>query len=461
MIETNRIYNMDCIEGMKLIEDNSVDAIVTDPPYGLGFMGKEWDTFDRSQFGTAGTEGPNDLKIIKNFNILPRYNTDGLYEFTKSWSIECLRILKPGGYLLSFAGTRTQHKIASAIEDAGFEIRDIISWVYGSGFPKSLNIGKAVDKLQGNEREEYLRLDGKHSDSGSGCYNMNSGHGSMKKEFLDSKGTSEWEGWGTALKPSFEPITVARKPLECKTVAENVLKYGTGGINIDECRVGTEGARFNGRNVDSNIYGKYGTDKPKEVYDYGRFPANFIHDGSDEVLELFTDTTGQGHWPKTKVTGFGDFGGGKSEYFGVGEKDKLGGSAARFFYCAKASSSERNNGCDKLEDKKWKLNNLNGGDRLSLQGSVEGVSKNNHPTVKPVELMTYLIKLVSRENSIIVDPFTGSGTTLIAAKHLKRIFIGFEKEKEYYEIANERLKYNYSSDEREKVGFPSRTKGFF
>ena len=156
MIELNKIHQGDCLEVMKLITDNSIDCIVTDPPYGLGFMGKKWDTFDKSQFGKQGEEGENDLKNKKNFKILPRYNTDGLYQFTNDWAKECLRVLKPGGFLLSFSGTRTYHKIASGIEDAGFEIRDIISWMYGSGFPKSLNVGKSLlKKIECELKQQY------------------------------------------------------------------------------------------------------------------------------------------------------------------------------------------------------------------------------------------------------------------------------------------------------------------
>jgi len=361
----NKIIQGDCLEKLKELEDNSVDAVVTDPPYGLGFMGKEWDTFDKSQFGKAGNEGENDLKVKKNFNILPRYNTDGLYDFTKNWAKECLRVLKPGGYLLSFAGTRTQHKIAMGIEDAGFEIRDMIMWCYGSGFPKSLNIGKAVDKLQGNEREEYLKPIAYPDSDCWGKPNSNSkgndigfetqGTGTRKDmdgkgNQIKTKGTSEWEGWGTALKPAWESITVAqkqldtsglsanvynaesifnglrlkletihelfaeepviskagrldlrpnlspiimsRKPLSEKTVAENCLKWGVGGINIDGCRVGTEemggGTMPDLRDVGAMSKEAIGIDKlscgqnprpatRKEQPTYqGRFPANLI-----------------------------------------------------------------------------------------------------------------------------------------------------------------------------------------
>ena len=240
----------DCLEKLKELEDNSVDSVVTDPPYGISFMGKKWD-YD-----------------VPSVDI---------------WK-ECLRVLKPGGYLLSFAGTRTQHRMAVNIEDAGFEIRDMIAWVYGSGFPKSLNIGKAVDKLQGNERELLGTRIKKAGDMTSG--NFKRGGDYPDKELTDTKGTSEWEGWGTALKPALEPITVARKPLSEKTVAENCLKWGVGGINIDGCRVGTtEQDKYDleqrqiskGSGVETNInFTGRDLDLKHGVQELGRFPANLI-----------------------------------------------------------------------------------------------------------------------------------------------------------------------------------------
>jgi len=244
----------DCLEKLKELEDNSIDAIVTDPPYELGFMGKSWD------------------------------NT-GIANDPEMWG-ECLRVLKSGGYLLAFSGTRTYHRMAVAIEDAGFEVRDMIEWVYGSGFPKSLNIGKAVDKLQGNERE----IVGKTQGQGTPVHNGNFKTGEQDV----TKGTSQWEGWGTALKPAHEPICMARKPLLEKTVAENVLKYGAGGINIDESRVGTEDedlARENKK--DNGMFGVGNNNnnaqirKEKGLPPLGRFPANLIHDNSEEVSECF------------------------------------------------------------------------------------------------------------------------------------------------------------------------------
>jgi site-specific DNA-methyltransferase (adenine-specific) len=222
----------------------------------------------------------------------------------------------------------------------------------------------------------------------------------------------QWQGWGTALKPALEPITVARKPLT-GTVAENVMEWGTGGLNIDGCRVGTSGARFNGRNVDSDIYGKYGTSKPKEVYDYGRWPANLIHDGSEEVVGLFPDTKSgkMGPWNNRTTNGspngiYGKF----DEEHPLSETYGDSGSAARFFYCAKASKRDRDEG-------------------------------NNHPTVKPTDLMRYLCRLVTPPDGTVLDPFMGSGSTGKAAVLEGFRFIGIEREEEYCEIAKARIKH--------------------
>ena len=297
-----KLHNEDCIIQMqKMIDEEvQVDSVVTDPPYELGFMGKSWDS-------------------------------TGIAFQKETWEL-AFQLLKPGGHLLAFAGSRTYHRIAVAIEDAGFEIRDQIMWLYGSGFPKSLNIGKKIDEMQ---------------------------------------------GWGTALKPAHEPVVMARKPFE-GTVAENVLKHGTGGINIDECRIElSEGddPRLGGK-------GSFKTDKAgKDVYslgyrgeetttsELGRFPANVMHDGLEQ------------EW-------------------------------ARFFYCPKVSKSERN----------------------------RGSKNNNHPTVKPIELMKYLCRLVTPKGGTVLDPFMGSGSTGIAAKDEGFDFIGIEKEEEYFEISNSRIK---------------------
>ena len=404
----SQIIHADCLEALRAIEDNTVDAVVTDPPYGLAFMGKKWD-----------------------------YDVPSV----EIWA-ECLRVLKPGGYLLSFAGTRTQHRMAVRIEDAGFEIRDMIAWVYGSGFPKSLNIGKAIDKLQGNEREKIL-VPSKAGNS------VRRGEGEQGSTYGDGHGGFTDIGRGTALKPALEPITVARKPLSEKSVAENCLKWGTGGINIDECRVeSTEFSKDLGTKrpqSDDYVFKSFdentrpsgsGASSP-----LGRFPANLIHDGSDEVVSLFPNTKSggadgnrRGHGPSFGDVCYGEYKGLKTE----GGLPPSSGSASRFFYCAKASKSERNKGCEELED--------------SLGGSLEGgndkrngdkpqlkPTKNSHPTVKPIALMEYLVKLVSREGAVVLDPFLGSGTTGVACKNLNRNFIGIEMDENYFEIAKKRI----------------------
>jgi site-specific DNA-methyltransferase (adenine-specific) len=287
---------------------------------------------------------------------------------------ECLRVLKPGGHLLAFAGTRTQHRMAVRIEDAGFEIRDMIAWVYGSGFPKSLDVSKAIDKAAGAEREVVGISPHSANRTAGAIWN---GTGDEPQRNITAPATEaakQWAGWGTALKPSLEPITVARKPL-CGTVAANVLQYGTGAMNVDECRVGAREKRILNRSA-SIGYG--GSDPQGFVEDggTGRWPANLIHDGSEEVVELFPDD--------------GD------------------ASAARFFYCAKADQSERRN--------------------------------SKHPTVKPVALMRYLVRLVCPAGGLVLDPFAGSGTTIEAARLEHCRAIGIEREEEYCADILERLR---------------------
>ena len=382
---------------MKLqeLDDNSVDSIVTDPPYGIDFMGKKWD-----------------------------YDVPS----TEIWE-QALRVLKPGGYLLAFAGTRTQHRMAVRIEDAGFEIRDMIAWVYGSGFPKSHNISKSLDKMAGAEREVI-----------------------SEKKTNEAK---KWEGWGTALKPALEPITVARKPLEEKTVAANVLKYGTGAINIDESRIATNhdvepDARLCGNGsyktggMAVNVYGKFaGTEITSS--EQGRFPANLIHDGSEEVTELF---------PKSKSTGgktkssFGD-------KYGTFSGDVLGsnsgglgdeGSAARFFYVPKTSKKDRNDGLENFTPKATASSEFRPNHAEKAEKGEDGnpygrwtPEKNNHPTVKPTDLMRYLVTMVTPKGGTTLDPFMGSGSTGRGAKLGGFNFVGIELDPEYFVLAKARI----------------------
>jgi len=313
--------------------------------------------------------------------------------------------------------------MASAIEDAGFEVRDMIEWVYGSGFPKSLNIGKAVDKLQGNERE-ILATETRYNEP-SGIVGVGQGERTLIDRKI-TKGTSEWEGWGTALKPAHEPICMARKPLSEKTVAENVLKYGTGGINIDESRVeaydGTTTARKPSEVKDTQTAFGRGYEMGGNGSSIGRFPANLIHDNSEEVRECFPETkSGGADGVRIAKKQDGNFlvALNKEKRITQGGLAPSSGNASRFFksilYYPKASKSERNKGC-------------------------EGLVKNNHPTVKPIALMEYLIKMVTPKGGIVLDPFVGSGTTCMAAKKIGRDFIGIEKEPDYVAIAEARIK---------------------
>lgn len=358
---------------------------------------------------------------------------------------ECLRVLKPGGYLLAFAGTRTQHRMACRIEDAGFEIRDMIAWVYGSGFPKSLNVGKAIDALQGNERTVVDTRDVGH-DITNGAYK----DAKPERKIMDiTVGNSEFEGWGTALKPSIEPITVARKPLSEKTVAANVLKHGTGGINIDGCRVEGEDTTTR-HNSSSYMTGKIGEVQPiQEEYltgsTLGRWPANFIHDGSDEVLALFPDTkSGGANGNRTKGPYSNDRTWKISNTKGAEVKGGLQaseGSAARFFYCAKASKKDRDSGLASFEEHKT-LYSDGTGLKNNGDGSPRNIlptNKNNHPTVKPTDLMKYLCRLVTPPSGIVLDPFMGSGSTGKAAKLEGFKFIGIEKDEHYFITALNRI----------------------
>jgi len=435
--EVNKIIQGDCIKKIKQMPENSVDAIITDPPYGLEFMGKSWDKFKKSTDNIETCKNNPYYRSNIRHRIKAGISQPALQQFCFRWATECLRVLKPGGFLLSFGGTRTHHRLVCGIEDAGFEIRDTIMWLYGSGFPKSLNIGKQIDKLQGNERE-VVGIGKTERKAGGIFVEENEG------KRITTKENSEYEGWGTALKPAVEPIVVARKPLSEKNVALNVLKWGTGGINIDACRINSSEKLARPINqADNKIYGKYEQfGNPNEPQ--GRFPANIILDEqAGKMLDEQSGKTGafapvksgQKEWGgeiyhKFKTSGDD----GKTFY----DKGKLGG-ASRFFYCAKASKSEKELGCEDLEDKEIYPQN-NSIERKDINFTSNIKTKNNHPTVKPIKLMEYLIKLVSREGAMVLDPFIGSGTTAIACLKLNRKFIGIEKEEEYVKIAKARIK---------------------
>jgi site-specific DNA-methyltransferase (adenine-specific) len=412
------------LQELPKLPDNSIDSIVTDPPYELGFMGKTWDST-----GIA-------------------YNTE-------VWQ-QCLRVLKPGGHLLAFGGSRTYHRLACAIEDAGFQIRDQIMWVYGSGFPKSLNISKAIDKAAGAEREVV----GQHSSPATSLGNGKTMDGGAAAAVVNITAPStdaakQWQGWGTALKPAHEPIVLARKPLD-GTVANNVLTHGTGGINIDGCRVhraeddvsiaGHRTVTFGTQETSSGGDGSGGWSQN----DAGRFPANFIHDGSDEVLELFPDTAaGKRQLMRRGATTGRSIGGdncyGTAEPYDAMTGYDDSGSAARFFYCAKANKTDRNEGLDDFAPKR-------DADRLATDGAggenprnrTNTAKVNHHPTVKPTTLMRYLIRLITPPHGTILDPFTGSGSTGKAAVLEGFNFIGIELDPDYIAIAEARIQHAYN-----------------
>jgi site-specific DNA-methyltransferase (adenine-specific) len=407
------LYCADCNDVLPILKD--IDACVTDPPYGLSFMGKQWD-----------------------------YDVPGVDIWTQVHNV-----LKPGAHLLSFFGSRTYHRGAIPIEDAGFEIRDQLMWIYGSGFPKSHNIGKAVDKLQGNEREVV----GKNLNSRSAELHKKTVYESgLKDNAVITKGNSEWEGWGTALKPAHEPIVMARKPFK-GSVAENVLEHGTGGINIDECRVGTDDKLSIGSNKRDNANVNFGMKDNKEKqkqHEQGRFPANVMHDGSEEVQKIFPQTSkssGGRSYQNTNQMYSGGWANEKGNKTDPGFGDE--GTAARYFYCAKASKKDRDEGLEQLETPTENLQGLDtrgrtlvrddGTKTLVERWKPSAERKNNHPTVKPTELMRYLCRLVTPQGGVVLDPFMGSGSTGKAAVMGGYEFVGIEMDEDYFEIACARL----------------------
>lgn len=364
------IINSDCIDGMRMFPDNYFDSVVTDPPYELGFMGKTWDA-------------------------------SGIAYNVAMWR-ETLRVLKPGGHMLAFSGSRTYHRMVCAIEDAGFEVRDQIMWIYGSGFPKSLDVSKAIDKAAGAVRE-VTRAGQTKAPEDAGKFDSASSAERERRDMPATPAAQKWQGWGTALKPAHEPICVARKPL-VGTVAANVLEWGTGAVNIDACRVATtdtysypNGAGGNSFTVAGAVDGT--RTAPTESNPLGRWPANLIHDGSEEVLAAFPNDAG------------------------------------RFFYTAKASKRDRDEGLEAFEIQA--AGGLQGRNDGSL-GSIT-LRANIHPTVKPTDLMRYLCRLITPPGGTVLDPFAGSGSTGKAAVLEGFSFVGFELSAEYAAIAQARI----------------------
>lgn len=360
----------DSLEVLRDIPDNSVDSVVTDPPYELGFMGRSW---DRS----------------------------GIAYRVELWA-EVLRVLKPGGHLLAFGGTRTYHRMACAIEDAGFEIRDCIMWLYGTGFPKSVDVSLAIDKALGAVRRTIRvplqevgnpkSIRGGHGVPGGDRPWMQRArergyHETASREPVTDE-AARWQGWGTALKPAVEPIVLARKPLAERNLALNVMAWGTGALNIDGCRIGIDGG--------AGVYDTLAGAEPK-----GRWPANVI---LDEVAAAMLDEQS----------------GASVSRGGVGDK----GGASRFFYVPKASVAERTHG-----------------------GRVD----NAHPTVKPLALMRYLVRLVTPPGGVVLDPFAGSGTTILAAVLEGFSAVGIEREAEYCEIIRQRMEAGVEAEVEDKI----------
>lgn len=418
------IYAGSNLDVLPTLADNSVDSIVCDPPYELGFMSKAWDS-------------------------------TGIAYSVELWR-ECLRVLKPGGHLLAFGGTRTWHRLAVAVEDAGFEIRDSIAWLYGSGFPKSHNISKAIDKAAGIEREI--------TEWKSTPFKINTGaaeaeYAQLQSISMDENGyrttpisepatdaAKRWDGWGTALKPAHEPIVVARKPLT-GTVAENVLQYGVGGLNVDACRIALDGTENLNAVQNGNIYGAngiYGEAQQKETTSTykpdGRWPANIILD--EFTAELLDEQTAElkGATSRTMrndrtpfTTGDGQLE--TSEVYGDT------GGASRFFYVAKASKRDRNEGLDELPDQILTGRDEGQDERQVPYKTRSNPVKNIHPTVKPTLLMQYLIRLVTPENGVVLDPFCGSGSTGKAAILENKTFIGIEITEDYLDIIRGRIEH--------------------
>ena len=389
------IINGDCIEEMQKLIDQGVhvDAVVTDPPYHLQSIvdrfGKTSLSDNTKTSERARARGDGYARMSAGGFMGQEWDGGDIAFRAETWRL-AWELLKPGGHLLAFSASRNYHRMAVAIEDAGFEIRDQMMWLYGSGFPKSHNIGKNVDKTLGNDREVIGTIERgsveKAIGKGAG-YTADPANQNNKAMFgygteTVTKGNTEWEGWGTALKPAHEPIAVGRKPISESTVAKNVLKHGTGAINIDASRVESD----------------------EDVE--GRFPANIMHDGSDVVQDIFPKNKNTRHM-SYKRSG-GDFIDGipnqeEKSWFVTEE-----GSAARYFYCPKVSKKERG-------------------------------ENNKHPTVKPQELMKYLVRLVTPKGGTVLDPFMGSGSTGMAAKDLGFDFIGIEKSEDYFKICQERI----------------------
>ena len=448
MTEPFILHQGDCLEVLRTFADNSIDSIVTDPPYGL-------------------SKEPDMAEVLRHWLAGDDYQHKGGGFMGKAWDSfvpgpaiwrECLRVLKPGGHLLAFFGTRTQDMGTLAIRLAGFEIRDSIVWVYGSGFPKSLNVSKAIDKAAGAERQvlsegkAVKRMIPGADQNATGSWIKDNG-----REYLPTvtaaatEDAAQWEGWGTALKPALEPITVARKPL-IGTVIQNVLAHGTGALNIDGCRVAPTGesrerigeASQDQRYTDAGATNFAAKPGVRGGDPSGRWPANLIHDGSDEVVALFPANAGASAPVKgteASKASVGNVTGERERVPGAFHADT--GSAARFFYCAKASRKDRNEGLTDPGPQFQHGTTLRKVENTTTTG-------NHHPTVKPTDLMAYLCRLVTPPGGVVLDPFMGSGSTGKAAMREGFRFIGCERDEDgsgqplgYMPIAEARINFEW------------------
>jgi DNA modification methylase len=406
------VHHGDSREVLKGFDDASIDSVVCDPPYALVSIGKRFGA-DNAAPAKSGKSGAY-ARASAGF-MGQRWDT-GETAFDPAFWVEVMRVLKPGGHLIAFSGTRTYHRLACAIEDAGFEIRDQIGWIFGSGFPKSHDVSKGIDKAAGVMGEVIGTRKG---DLPNGPHRLMSGQPRVERNVCApaTDAARQWQGWGTALKPAWEPCVLARKPL-IGTVAANVLAHGTGALNIDASRVGSESTKRTKAGGTNDFPHEDDNWTPRSVEvgsDLGRWPANVIHDGSEEVVEAFPQAAGQQaavgpeHGAKASVNVYGDYGP-RDHFAPRGDS----GSAARFFYSAKADAADR---C----------------------GS-------KHPTVKPIDLMAYLCRLVTPPGGVVLDPFAGSGTTGMACLREGFDCILIEREAQYVADINRRIAHVSGED---------------
>lgn len=426
------LINDDCLNALKHLDADSVDSLVTDPPAGISFMGKEWDS--------------------------DKGGRDGWIAWMTEVMRECHRVLKPGAHGLVWAIPRTSHWTATALENAGFEVRDVMTHLFGSGFPKSLDISKAIDKSAGAEREVIGSKDVGPDHRGSNYSNKALGKRMIANITIPTTDAAkQWQGWGTALKPASEHWILVRKPLSEKTVASNVLMHGTGGINIDASRIASDvmPKSCTNQNIKSGAYSSDNSERDRDsVYipsSQGRFPANLVLSHSPHCQDYQCDiecailqldaqsgiSKSSDKQRNNKASVNQAMSGANLGHTSYGHNDS--GGASRFFYCAKISTSERNAGLDDMPDRQTQSDWPQGG--ISEGNENRGATvKNHHPTVKPKKLMSYFCKMITPPEGIVLDPFMGSGSTGIAAKECGFKFIGIEREPDYFEIASKRIK---------------------